>query len=222
MTRSPALAEVLRNVLDARLLDVHIGLPARIERYDPVKQVVDVQPLIKGIYEGEEGERIAEQLPVIPNVPCQFPGGGGFRITFPVSQGDECFLVFSESSLDVWLSTGGVVDPLDERRFHLTDAVALLGVRSNPNALTEAPTDRMTIGLDGGVQINVDNSEIRLGANTGVDYVAIASKILTQLNSIRSVFNAHVHPETGTTTLITATPISAFGDMASNNVKAKT
>ena len=57
----------------------------------------------------------------------QFPGAGGYRITFPVAEGDTGLLLFAESSLDKWLVSGGTVDPEDDRRHDLTDAVFLPG-----------------------------------------------------------------------------------------------
>jgi hypothetical protein len=122
----------------------------------------------------EEGERQVERPPVIPNVPVQFPQGGGYRITFPLAVGDTGLLLFSDVSLDVWLSQGGEVDPLDDRRFDLSDGVFLPGVRSFANALTDASADHMTLGAEGGLQIHIDGSSIKVGSDNGAELEAVA------------------------------------------------
>src|SRR5690606_33082216 len=111
-------------------------------------------------------------------------GSGGFRVTFPVDAGDEVLLIFSESALDAWLTYGGEVDPVDDRRFSLSDAIAIPGLRNFSNPLSSAPADRATFGKDTGAQIHVDDTEIRLGANDASDFVALASLVLTELQAI--------------------------------------
>jgi hypothetical protein len=199
-----------------------VSIPARVERYDAVKQLIDAQPLIKQARQDEEGTRVVESLPVISNVPLVFPGSGAYRITFPVSQGDTVLLVFSESALDTWLSQGGLVDPIDDNRFSLKDAIAIPGLRDFATPLQDAPTDRMTLGHDQGAQIHIDQNEIRLGANTGVQFVALANLVLDRLNQIATAHDIHTHPTAPTGPI--STPSSLVGvvsPVASSNTKAK-
>jgi hypothetical protein len=223
MARSPTIAQAIAQAVRAQLADVRIGLPARVERYDAALQLVDVQPLVKEAREDEEGSRVAEQLPVIANVPVIFPGAGSYRLTFPIAQNDTVLVVFSAASLDIWLSQGGLVDPLDDSRFSLSDAVAIPGLRdfSHPLAGDDgngAPTDRLTLGHDTGAQVNIDATEVRLGANTGVQYVALANLVLDRLTAIRNAFNVHVHGGAGTPPTVL---LGAPAAVASSNVKAK-
>jgi hypothetical protein len=73
---------------------------------------------------------------------------------------------FMEHSLDRWKPNGGDVDPADDRRFHIADAVAIPGVADAAHALSNAPTDRMSIGADSGATIEIHDGEVRLGDNT--------------------------------------------------------
>lgn len=230
-SRSPQLAELLRLFAGAELSDVHTAIPCRVESYDAAKQFVNVQPVIKRAFLDAEGVRQVERLPVIVNVPVQFIGGGGFRVTFPIAAGDTGMLLFSEASLDVWLSQGGEVDPRDERRFSLADGVFLPGVRSSANALTDAPTDRMTLGLDGGIQIHIDGDSIRLGTNEDaqLDYVVLYQKLRTDLEELKLKFNSHIHGgvTTGPGVTLVPSPPNLLGaewpsDSSSPVVKAKT
>jgi hypothetical protein len=138
-----------------------------VESYDSATQKISAQPLIKRGYTDETGERIAERLPIITGVPVVFPGGGGYRVTFPIAKGDTVLLIFSEASLDKWLAHGGDVDPNDDRRHTLSDAIAIPGLRDFAHALDSAPTDCATIGSDSGAVIEMRTADIRIGGGSG-------------------------------------------------------
>jgi hypothetical protein len=179
------MSEVLGRALDARLEDLHVAMPAKVVRYDAAAQQVDVQPLVKGTYLDEQGNRVAESMPVVPCVPVLFPGAGGFRVTFPVTVGDTVLLVFSETSLDTWLQHGDEVDPADERRHHLSDAIAIPGLRDFAHALSSAPTDRMTAGYDTGPQVHLTQTEVQLGGHTGLEKATLGDSLVTFINELK-------------------------------------
>src|SRR5262249_11851944 len=118
--RDKTLAEIIRNFVKAGTGALRVALPGRVEQYDATKQSVDVAPLLKNPFEDQTGALQTESLPVVPGVPVIFPGGGGFRITFPVAAGDTGLLVFSDRSLDRWLAgDGSEVDPVLLNQHHL-------------------------------------------------------------------------------------------------------
>jgi len=193
MPRTPTLADVVRAAIDARLLDVHTSLPARVVRYDAARCLVDAAPLVRAPVVDEQGRVTYTQLPVVPNVPVAFPQGGGFRLTFPIAVGDTVWLSFSEASLERWLQFGGEVSPEDPRRFALTDAVALPGVRAlaGGDAVTAASEDGCVLELVGG------SAKLRLKAGgtvelgtSGAQALALASKVATELGTLKAAINA--------------------------------
>lgn len=117
--------------IEGRLKQLHTMLPGIVSKFDPATQSAEVQPAIKRIFT----DRGAVALPLCVDVPVQFPGGGGFWLTFPVQPGDECALYFSERCIDFWWANGGVQLPAEYRTHDLSDAFALVGVNSKPNAL---------------------------------------------------------------------------------------
>ena len=168
----------------AELENLHVAIPGRVESYDSTKQRATVQPAIKRAHIDEAGNRVVEALPPIPDVPVVFPGGGGYRLTFPIQRGDGVLLVFSEASMDKWLAKGGVVDPVDDRRHDLTDAIAVPGLRSFATPLTDVPTDGISLGVDaGGLELRITGSEIRAGGT---------ERLVT-----KAEFDTHTHPAPG-------------------------
>ncbi len=231
--RAPAFAEVVRRLVAARLVDLHTAIPGRIVKYDAGTQKADVKPLVKQAYLDEEGARQVDGLPVVPGVPVMFPGGGGYRLTFPVRAGDRdgdtCLLVFSQASLDRWLSGNGAeVDPEIDGAT-LSDAVAILGLKPFGAPLSSAPTDEATLGSDDGVQVHLEENLITAGDKSGSEFVALADKLLQRVQDIETKFDAHVHTFTGTvagaacsgTTTATATPTAHSPDFAATQFKAK-
>lgn len=183
-SRIPRLSEVIREHILSQLSEMHIALPGRVESYDPVKQMASIQPVIKQAFIDEEGARQVERLPVIPGVPVQFPQGGGYRLTFPIAAGDSGLLVFSETSLDVWLSVGGEVDPLDDRRSHLTDAIFIPGVRSFAAPISDAHQTKLSLGKESGPQLFIGDNKIQLGGETSVQGAGLGENIEDYLLSL--------------------------------------
>lgn len=127
-TPTPSLAEVLRAALAADRADLHGPMPGRVTSFDAGRRRASVQPLLRRGFLDEAGRRQSELLPIVNDVPVIFLGSGGARIKFPVRPGDIVLLLFAEASLDLWLAKGGDVDPGDDRRFSLSDGIAIPGL----------------------------------------------------------------------------------------------
>lgn len=186
--REPTLAGALTGAIEKRLLQVHTCIPAKVERWDPVKGLVDAKPLVMAYKRGEDGERIPYPLPVVANAPALFFGAGGFRQTYPVEVGDFALLLFAEASLDVWLERGVDVDPEDERRHHLSDGIALLGLRPATSPWTGLESPSTTWGKDGGLQISISGVEMLLGT-AAVDALLKGTSFISAFNSWRTALN---------------------------------
>lgn len=162
--RTPTLAQVLREYIERRLLDVHTSMPGRVESYDASKQTADVRPLLRTSYLGEDGEPVEASLPVLVNVPVKWPAGGGFRLAFVLSPGDPVAIFFAEGSLDAWQAVGGEQSGAG-RRFHVADAFCSPGLHSDAQALVGV--DVPTIGHSSGPGIVFTASGVQLGARSG-------------------------------------------------------
>jgi len=144
----PSDVEVIRVAVDNALNETHTCLPAIIESFDATTQTAKVNPSIRRIV--YNGDKIV--IPPIINVPVVFPSSGGYSITFPVAAGDEVLLVFSERSIDMWLQSGGVQDPLDRRKHDYSDAIAIIGLHSAQKAISDYSDDGLVIRSDDGTE----------------------------------------------------------------------
>jgi len=201
-TRAPELPEVLDAVIESGSAVVRVSMPGMIVKWDESKQMVDVKPLLKRAFYDEEDNRQVESLAIITNVPVIFPGGGGFRLTFPIhasnTDGDICELTFSDSSLDKWLSgKGQEVDPGIDHTHNISDAVAHVALKPFGAPWTSCDKSEATLGSDTGVQLHMAGGVIAIGDKPSTDssyqYIAMAQKVLDELNAIKSAFSAHTH-----------------------------
>ena len=224
MTSRPStLQDLLSRFRESLTADLHTSLPGKIVRYDASTQKADVQPLIKERYTDEAGAMQSRELPVIPAVPVQFPGAGGYRITFPVAADDVGLVVFSEASLDKWLVSGGTVDPADDRRHDLTDAVFLPGLRDFGHALASAPTDRATFGKDDGLQIHITPSLVNVGSNSPaeLEFAALGDALQTWCGQIYTWLAALELPVAGAVAGPPAVPPPTVPTLKSASVQVK-
>lgn len=122
--RRRSLSEPLRRALRQASSEMHVSLPAQIEKYDYKEQRADVLPLLRRAY--ADGE--VEDMPVIPDVPVIWPRSGSAQMTMPVKRGDTVMLVFTDRSIDRWLAQGGNATPDEGRQHDLSDAIAVPGL----------------------------------------------------------------------------------------------
>ena len=175
--RRPRRQTVIAAAVEAALKRLPRALPARVTKYEADKQRVSCKVLVMRPFFDEEDERQVESIPVIPGVPVIFPGGGGFRETYPISDGNlqingapvaatTGLLVWADRSLDKWLTgKGDEVDPEFDHVNSISDAFFLPGLNPFGAPLSSAPTDHMTVGADGGVQIHIHLTQVGVGAD---------------------------------------------------------
>lgn len=210
------LSQVLRTAIERGTASIRVGLPGRVESFDPVTQTASVKPLLKEIATDAAGEELSESLPVINKVPVQFIGGGDYALTMPVKAGDPCWLSFSDRSLDQWFAAGSEVDPVVLDRHALTDAVAFLGVRSQPGKLADFDPSRAVFG-NHGPRVAVDGSAVHLGVDhqesgsqdsiRGTAYRASEDTLVTAVGSGAETAGTAI--QAAATALTTAIPLLA-------------
>src|SRR5690606_18511952 len=117
--------QLIDHMVEQKLDDLHVALPARVERFDPATLRGDVVPLVKRRVTND-GE--PEPLPPILDVPFWMPKAGPFVLRLPVRRGDVVLVVFSERALDYLLVDGNPQEPRFRRRHALDDAIAIPGL----------------------------------------------------------------------------------------------
>lgn len=95
-----------------------------------------------------DGTKTLAEYPLLVNVPVWFTGGGGYTATFPIRENDECIILFNDRNQETWLQVGAGQAPPTGRVHDLSDAICLVGLRSNPRALAGISTTAMQVRSD--------------------------------------------------------------------------
>lgn len=213
MPEPVSLVEVLDAHHDAQMEGLHTAMPARVLSFDPLTQTVSVEPQVKRVLQAENGETVYEALPNIDGVPVAFQRAGEFVFTFPIAKDDFVWLVFSESPLGEWRTTGQVSEPLDVRRHSLGYPMAYPGVYPDTKPLLPftAPTvgsvhaSKMVVGkANGPERMIVGGGFVQVGDGVAPDFAAMAAKVnanvsalVTAINNLIGTYNSHTHVAPG-------------------------
>lgn len=177
------LTELLVNSFQHQIHNVYTSIPCVIINIKNIEeQRVDVQPAINIIT--PEGEY--KPHPPILSVPVMFPSTSTSALTLEINTGDEVLCTFSQRCIDLFKNNGGIVNPLDLRKFDKRDAVAIVGLssfnkaanKSSRRMLAHNPRDvvlahnigsgkevEIRLGKDGSVKITT-STKITVNAKT--------------------------------------------------------
>lgn len=132
--------EALQRAMEGKQTEIWTALPAQVESFDASKRTIVAQPTIQLQVEDQYGNTQWRSMPLFHDVVVQFPGGGGFVLTFPLQQGDEGILVFSSRCIDAWWERGGIQVQSELRMHDLSDGFFIPTVRSMPNVESDIST----------------------------------------------------------------------------------
>jgi hypothetical protein len=154
--------EALKTAFDAFDFDLRCAAPGIIQSFDAEKQTVEVLLATTEMircnaleFVKEYGDNVAPiPVPLLVDVPICVPSAGGFSLTLPISVGDECLVIFSDTCIDGWYENGCPDNtPQDQkflRRHDLSDAFAILGIRSQPKVLMDYSTSTAQLRNEAG------------------------------------------------------------------------
>ena len=126
------LGQAITDAIQRRLVDIHTSMPGIVESYDKTNQVADVTiAMNRTKIDGTSVPAIK-----LPNVRVRFEKTQDAAITHPLKKGDEVLLIFNERDVDAWRGNGTIGTPQTNRRFSLSDVVAIPGYCSDKNVET--------------------------------------------------------------------------------------
>ncbi|OQY32021.1 MAG: hypothetical protein B6241_12405 [Spirochaetaceae bacterium 4572_59] len=190
------LFDVLKDMMTAFQDDFHTGLPGYIENYDPTSRTASVVPAMKKKY--KSGKELA--MPVIHNVPVQFPASKAASVSFPLEKGDEGMILFSERSIDQWMESGRAGLPEDPRRYSLDDAFFIPGTFSRKN--TRPGSKKGLVAEFKKTKLEVLDSEILMsfGLLTSIKFSEAGMDIISAAGKYSALGHKHTDAEGRPTT----------------------
>lgn len=138
--------------IDERIRRINTCIPGVITAYNTEDGSVNCRPTIKK-FAGLETFDIVE----FERVPVVYSSGGGYSLTFPLTEGDPCLILFSQVDLDNWSTFLEDMAPNSPRQFDLSDSICLPGLYSPARSLNNTTNEY--------VQLNNSDDSVRIRLN---------------------------------------------------------
>lgn len=149
--------EALRVAMEGMRSGIWTSMPGIVQSFSDSAITATVQIAIKGVVHTPDGKAQFVNMPILVDVPVHFPRGGGCTLTFPVSKGDECLVVFAARCIDSWWQSGGIQTPMEPRIHDLSDGFAFVGFFSQATKISGISTSTAQLrSNDGSTYVEVD------------------------------------------------------------------
>lgn len=184
----PQLADLLNSLKKDIFLSLachHIGT---VQKFDEENQTIRATiNYTKTFYELDPVTKIYNPIqvdyPVLIDCPAIVLGGGRTALTFPISPGDECLILFNDRDMDNWFS-GASGGPVASSRLHsFSDGIALVGIRSQNNVLEDYDRTRAVLRYNGGAMVGVGPTRVKI-ANASTTLNTLIQNLITAIEAI--------------------------------------
>jgi hypothetical protein len=161
-----AMGDKWKNVL-------RVACPGIINSFDSKTQTCTVQLALREEVIKEDYSTEWTNIPLLLDVPIVLQRAGGYCLTMPIKQGDECLVVFADMCIDAWFESGGIQNQIEKRRHDLSDGFAILGTWSQPNVISNYSINSAQLRNDKGTsyidlkddEINIVSSTVKINGN---------------------------------------------------------
>lgn len=151
--RNIDIYEAIERKVKMSLNCVQVGV---VQSFDAENQLATIKIAMKQVTNiSNDGTRSIREYPLLLECPTFILSGGNGFLTMPISQGDNCLVLFNDRDIDTWMNNGDGGVPTTARFHDLSDGFCLVGVRPL--------TDSLASYLESGIRLsNNGNSVIDL------------------------------------------------------------
>lgn len=163
---------------------MRIGVVQEFYPKNLTAQVKLVDKMVRGL--NPDGSQVLQEYPPIYAKVCYCNP----FCTFPLTQGMECILLFNDRELETWFINGGSNIQAYPRMHDLTDAIAIVGIRSLPQMI-QILTDCLHL-FYGTSSLQLKESEADISSGT-INLQADTININGNLIINGQAYTAHTH-----------------------------
>ena len=144
-------------------------LPAQVMAYDRDTNRTQVQLLINIV--ATDGTQIPR--PQLSSIPVFVFGGGGFRLSFPLKEGDQGWVIANDRDISLFLQSYAQAQPNTARLKSFSDGVFFPDVMNGLDTISGADADSVVLqNVDGTISIALGANSIDIQATTAVNITA--------------------------------------------------
>ena len=183
-TNDPDLKSLLSQMVQGVFYGLNCHQLGTIVSFDSTKQTAVVSiNVLRTVPDNSVTPAVFKTVPYpqLLDLPVFIASGGTGALTFPITAGDTCLVLFNDRDIDTWFSTGGVSAPNSQRAHDLSDGLALVGFRSMANLLADYQTDRVRLAY--GATLLDLKDKVRL-LNADASLKSVLDAIITALTAL--------------------------------------
>ncbi len=110
-----------------------------------------------------------DDYPLLIDCPVIVLGGGNGLLTFPITSGDECLIMFNDRDIDNWFSGSSTSGNATGRLHSFSDAVILVGLRSTPHFIVNYNgTDTELRTKDGTTKVTLAAAKVTIAVGAAM------------------------------------------------------
>lgn len=154
-----------------------------IQSFDATKQTAVVQvAVLRQVVDATATPPVFvnKPYPILLDVPVFANRGGTGFLTFPITAGDLCLVLFNDRDYDSFWATGNVQEPNSPRLHSLSDGLALVGFSTKAKKLANWSTSQAVLALG--------TTKVTLGSKVGITNATIS--LLTVLTNLITTLKA--------------------------------
>ncbi len=174
------LLQLLKSNIFATLNCVQIGT---VQSVNFAKQTVVVELQIKRLQSISDAGVPTYSNPKTYPLTCPFfvLFGGQAGITFPITAGDNCIVLFNDQEIDQWYANGGVQIPISQRAHDVADGIALIGINNLQSLIQNY--------FSAGIRLFLGDS-VKIELSTGL--IASVATLFTHTGNMTVTGNVHI------------------------------
>lgn len=196
-------AEAIINNVKTTMNCIKLG---EIVSFDKEKQVATVKILHRKTPDYNLALSGNAEYPLLSNVPVFVLQGGGASVTFPISAGDQCLLVFADYMIDNWWISGDVSTSDFPRQHDISDAIAIVGLNALPKVIQDY-SNFLKLSYNDDNYIEVRNHSIQMQTEN----VNCSQDLSVTRDLSASTATAELHDKRGVSGVFTDTGVGASG-----------
>lgn len=159
--------QALLLAMEGNKSSIWTAMPGIVQSFDPTQRTAVVQPSIQAAVWDANEVQSWQNMPLLPDCPVIFPGGGGVLLTFPLQPGDEVLVLIANRCIDYWWQRGGIQQQAELRMMDLSDGFCLAGIQSLPNVAPAISTTE--------TQLRSQNGAVRIGLNPTTQAISVVT-----------------------------------------------
>lgn len=156
---NPDLEDIIDGALEQLMYNFNCHKVGIINSFDPTTQKASIQLVDKASVQNQDGEQL-RQYSLLKDCPVFIAKGSQGGLTYSINSGDSCLVLFNDRDIDNWDGTGAIQKPNSLRTHSLSDGIAVVGIRSQINAITDYNNSA--------TELNYQNTKISLSDKVGV------------------------------------------------------